>query len=857
MEEDENPWSLLSQSEKLSKIRRMRREGVLDIHDVIDRYGNTLLMNAISNQQSEVLAYLIEKDADIDAVNLLRETPLFLSINSNNIDMVRLLLERGVNLDITTGSKQTPLQLAVINGNISIIQLLLEYDDVYTSIDATDISGQTALMIAASDGMTDIVELLLENRASVNIIDKDKESALMMALENGHVDIVRLLTQQGADCTVQNKDGMTVLMKAIEKEDRDMFEFLFSHIFTTNTVKKRILDRRNAYGYTALMLAVRTQNEGMIERLLIEGANPNKRRSSPYRETALMIAVEEGYKEIVVLLLKYGAQLNVKNTRGHTPLMIAIRHDEISIALCLIENGALVTPTNIQGETVLLMLLRKEYDYEKLYRAIIESDPRVLEIPDLQNETPLFVAIKRHNPMRNILLLEYNAPFNIPTHENMDNALMEAARYGYEDLVQAMLERSGVDSMFINLANYQGDTAIFIAARENRTQIVTLLLKYGADINIQNMDGETLLTIVTENNNTDLFKILVREGADINIPNDTPGETPLLCACRLGNMDIVQFLLSRHRRRKCRLSMELQNNDGDTALILATKEGYSDIVNTLLSFLSSTEEKSHRSKCINIQNTHGNTALIHAVRRNHLGMTTALLRHDAIDRSNDDGLTAFSLSLRPYIDSRITECLIRYHREIFLMEMTKIERDFNKSIQQMETFRERLLRIGNDNQRKRKFEETMDIDEIIESIHNLWERIRQRLNIVQKMCKARQRIEQTKQSEQINHRMIRYLEYIIQDNFATLDSLDKEKTKQLFKTQPLHYGSYVNEKTSSFVINLRTVVKHLNTILSMESSMIEKLKRRAIHRLKLSFLPKDIDSSILPYVNNVTEQERL
>ena len=84
-------------------------------------------------------------------------------------------------------------------------------------------------------------------------------------------------------------------------------------------------------GVTPLMTSVRVSYRGTIEitRLLIKkGAKVNARASKG--STALMYAsssvathYEDNYVQVVRLLIKSGAQVNIKNQMGTTPLSLA------------------------------------------------------------------------------------------------------------------------------------------------------------------------------------------------------------------------------------------------------------------------------------------------------------------------------------------------------------------------------------------------------------------------------------------------------------------------------------------------------------------------------------------------------
>ena len=96
------------------------------------------------------------------------------------------------------------------------------------------------------------------------------------------------------------------------------------------------------------MAAMRLGNLEIAKVLLENGADPNIQ--DEYENTLLHRAVESIEK--VKLLVKYGADINKKNSGGFTPLMWAVRYKEsLPIAHYLIESGCDISIKNCYGET--------------------------------------------------------------------------------------------------------------------------------------------------------------------------------------------------------------------------------------------------------------------------------------------------------------------------------------------------------------------------------------------------------------------------------------------------------------------------------------------------------------------------
>ena len=96
----------------------------------------------------------------------------------------------------------------------------------------------------------------------------------------------------------------------------------------------------------------------------------------------------------------------------------------------------------------------------------------------------------------------------------------------------------------------QNQTLLYYAADKNRIEIVSILLKAGAEINKGNpttpdrYGGLTSLHAAAFNGNLELTELLVESGANVNAPMDKIRVTPLIQAVEKNNLDIIRYLLS-------------------------------------------------------------------------------------------------------------------------------------------------------------------------------------------------------------------------------------------------------------------------------------------------------------------------
>ncbi|MBN2446205.1 MAG: ankyrin repeat domain-containing protein, partial [Phycisphaerae bacterium] len=162
-----------------------------------------ILHAAAEQGKGEVVEVLLEKGADIDALDEKGRTALQAAAAAGQDEVVRLLLAKGATVDIFAASL---LGMAERVG-----ELLKENPDL---VAAARLDGRTPLHVAAASGREKIVELLLVNGADVNAIDAEGKTPLHLAASAGHARTVELLLANGAAVEATDGEGWTPFFDA-------------------------------------------------------------------------------------------------------------------------------------------------------------------------------------------------------------------------------------------------------------------------------------------------------------------------------------------------------------------------------------------------------------------------------------------------------------------------------------------------------------------------------------------------------------------------------------------------------------------------------------------------------------------
>ena len=185
------------------------------------------------------------------------DASLIESAKLGDLARAKELLSKGAAVDAADRRGMTPLMWAAAGGHTELVRQLLERA---ASPDRRANDGSTALMLASANGFTEIVRALVLKGANVAAA-RAGQTARQLALARGHSDVVTLLQQAEAL-------GGRLLQGATEGHDMVVRQVL------ALGAPVNVTDERGA---TALMIAARNGDLGMIQALLSRGANASAR----------------------------------------------------------------------------------------------------------------------------------------------------------------------------------------------------------------------------------------------------------------------------------------------------------------------------------------------------------------------------------------------------------------------------------------------------------------------------------------------------------------------------------------------------------------------------------------------------
>lgn len=135
-----------------------------------------------------------------------------------------------------------------------------------------------------------------------------------------------------------------------------------------------------------------------VENFLRARFNVNERYPNPgtaaFSDTAIKKAARNGDVECVKILLRYGADIEVKDSSGWRPLHTAAFSGECAMVQFLIKNGACVTASSHHGEQPILIATegsRNSADTIEIIQSLIDAGATV-HCPDELGIQPIYLA---------------------------------------------------------------------------------------------------------------------------------------------------------------------------------------------------------------------------------------------------------------------------------------------------------------------------------------------------------------------------------------------------------------------------------------------------------------------------------
>jgi ankyrin repeat protein len=223
-----------------AKIATMLIERGANVN-AVNKRGVSALWLAAKGGREDVVVVLLRAGANVKRADKNRHAPLSVAAKAK---IATMLIERGANVKALNQWGQSALWLAAMGGRADVVEVLLH---ARTDVNQADKNGVTPIGVAANEA---VAMMLIERGADVNAVNKRGESALWQAIQGSRHDVVEALVQAGADVNRRTRNGTTPLGYAANGRHWSMLTTLARSNRLAN------VDAVNCDGRTALWLAL-------------------------------------------------------------------------------------------------------------------------------------------------------------------------------------------------------------------------------------------------------------------------------------------------------------------------------------------------------------------------------------------------------------------------------------------------------------------------------------------------------------------------------------------------------------------------------------------------------------------------
>ncbi|KAF3421182.1 hypothetical protein E2986_08653 [Frieseomelitta varia] len=591
-------------------------------------------------------------------------------------------------------AQRTALHSCIQDRNEPLFDILLKCQDI--DLNKVTNNNDTPLCIAMKTNPFNefFAKKLLAKGAIANPVHKNTGDTLLHILIREYKEEAALfLIDYCKDNLMQkNNEEYSVLHEVCKVGSKNLTRALLKTGFPVDEVAL-------STGDAPIHIAVSNLYFDIVMELLdAPNSNTQLNLKNNANETPLSLAIKAPFKkgkDIVLALIKAGANINQCNNEGLTLLHQAILKEDSATAIFLLENGADMNTRTANGETPLQLSVHCRLG--EVVEALCKRGA------DTSVGCPLWDALDSDQEDVASILVKYGADtdcWGLGPDDCQQTLLHRAIDHNKEDIAQFLI-RSGCD---LNAPRKPGPdgaggdesrdecTPLHLCCQWGLEQVVQTLIEHGADVNARDVEGKTPVHVAIQNQHSQIISLLLcHPSIDLN-KRDKKGLTPFATALTFRNNKAAQAILERlpkaaeqyDNKGRNFLHTAIQKNDMENILFLLSiqvnnvfivlnvdvNSRVHDVTQTPPLHLAaiSGNEMLVRSLIlagarVNDTDANRNTALHAAAKAGHAAIVSALLQNNInFDAVNADGDNALHVAVREghvsVVRTLLTECTL-------------------------------------------------------------------------------------------------------------------------------------------------------------------------------------------------------
>lgn len=320
-----------------------------------------LLKKGIKNREK-----ILKKAEETEIQRKKRNKKLLYLFETKNLKQLKKNMDQNKNY-LNNEQIDYILRKACANGSLRILKFLykrgIRFDKRYTSQNII-----SPLMLAVEKGHLKTIKFLIKKGAKFDSKENSIQEAVMAACLYRHLNILKYLVKKGFNTNYTNNEGETVFDLAHKYKYFEIFSYLLS-IKNLNTrlylaikyekkalalelIKKganlKLEPGKDFYIDTTILIEALKKEYVDITLTLLKNCKKEDRKylnntiwnKKNNNDSALQIAVENGYYKVAELLLKKGAKVNYANAEKRTALHTACTKGDLKMIKLLIKYNA-------------------------------------------------------------------------------------------------------------------------------------------------------------------------------------------------------------------------------------------------------------------------------------------------------------------------------------------------------------------------------------------------------------------------------------------------------------------------------------------------------------------------------------
>lgn len=317
------------------------------------------LFEAVYKEDFEKVKELIENGALVNERNYRKDTPLMIAAAKNELEIGKYLLEKGADVELSNMCGDTAWSYSTLHKANKLEPFLKEMGakvDIEKQVDLYDRIAKFGDAIRLGE-LEKVEEMVVSGKMNVHWL-QNSLSPLVYAIQHRNVGAVKLLLSLGADENLSAGEYYPPIYQAIISQSSEILQAMF---------KQKTLNLN--FEHTELPLlttfAVEFENLEALKLLIKNGAAldnqvlheiPSGEKELDFlkyllklipcdilnaeKETPLFTYMHESRYEMMKILLKKGASVNVTNTFGYNPLAVAVQSLDTTAIEILLKAGA-------------------------------------------------------------------------------------------------------------------------------------------------------------------------------------------------------------------------------------------------------------------------------------------------------------------------------------------------------------------------------------------------------------------------------------------------------------------------------------------------------------------------------------